>query len=357
MDRYICFCEKNNGVTQRWLDTLNNIGIGEIKILEVLNLKGGYEVNLGGRRVYVGAVDDVTFTVNSNEIIGIAGESGCGKSTLIKLIYGFNQPPLMVKSGKILLKLQDNNVVDLLSIDREYLRKKIWWKEIAYIPQNSMNVLDPTKRIKDQFKELFKYHDIDINPKEMIEFVADYLKGLGLPIDVLNSYPHQLSGGMKQRIVIALSLILKPRIVLADEPTTAVDVVTQLAILSLLKKWQKDNKTSLIIVSHDMGVHAYMADRIFIMYAGQIVESDSKENIFKNPKHPYTSGLIKSIIKKGEKELKAGLPGQPPDLINPPHGCKFHPRCPFVMDICRHESPPILVVDNGFVRCWLYARK
>uniref|UniRef100_A0A7C4NJ90 ABC transporter ATP-binding protein n=1 Tax=Ignisphaera aggregans TaxID=334771 RepID=A0A7C4NJ90_9CREN len=327
------------------------------KVLDVLNLSGGYEVNFGGRKIYVRAVDDATFTVNSNEIIGIAGESGCGKSTLIKLIYGFNQPPLTIKGGKILLKLQNNDIVDILTVDREYLRKKIWWKEISYIPQNSMNVLDPTKRIKDQFKELFKYHDVNIDSKEMTNFITGYLNELGLPIDVINSYPHQLSGGMKQRIVIALSLALKPRIVLADEPTTAVDVVTQLAILSLLKKWQKENKTTLIIVSHDMGVHAYMANTIFIMYAGQVIEGGHKEDVYKSPKHPYTAGLIKSIIRKGEKEMKIGLPGQPPDLINPPPGCRFHPRCPYAMDICRHETPPTLLINSGFVRCWLYARK
>lgn len=327
------------------------------KVLEVLNLFGGYEVNFGGRKIYVGAVVDATFTINSNEIIGIAGESGCGKSTLVKLIYGFDQPPLTIKGGKILLKLENNNIVDILTVNRLYLRRRIWWKEISYIPQNSMNVLDPTKRIKDQFKELFKYHDANIDSREMIDFVTGYLKELGLPNDVINSYPHQLSGGMKQRIVIALSLVLKPRIVLADEPTTAVDVVTQLAILSLLKKWQKENKTSLIIVSHDMGVHAYMADRIFIMYAGQVIEGGHKEDIFKSPNHPYTAGLIKSIIRKGEKEMKIGLPGQPPDLINPPPGCRFHPRCPYAMDICRRETPPTLSTNGGFVRCWLYARK
>ncbi|MEM0027356.1 MAG: ABC transporter ATP-binding protein [Ignisphaera sp.] len=330
----------------------------DAKVLEVLNLRGGYEVNFGGRRIYVGAVDGVTVTINSNEIIGIAGESGCGKSTLIKFMYGFVQPPLTIKEGKVLLKLQNNSVVDILSVEQEYLRKNIWWKEISYIPQNSMNVLDPTKRIKDQFKELFKYHDVDIDSRELVDFVTGYLRELGLPTDVINSYPHQLSGGMKQRIVIALALVLRPRIVLADEPTTAVDVVTQLAILSLLKKWQRENKASLIIVSHDMGVHAYMADRIFIMYAGQVVEGGHKEDIFKSPKHPYTEGLIKSIIKKGEKEMKSGLPGQPPDLINPPRGCRFYPRCPYAMDICRHEAPPTIWLDNErFVRCWLYARK
>lgn len=334
------------------------IDLSEKEILKSISLEGGYELIREGRAIFIKAVDDVDIVVKENEIVGIAGESGCGKSTLIKILYGFIQRPLVVKNGKVIVKSSNNRIIDILNQDIQYIRRYVWWKTISYIPQNSMSVLDPTRRVKDQFIDIFKAHNEAINKKEAIEYITDYLKTLGLPTDVLNSYPHQLSGGMKQRVVIALSLILNPKIILADEPTTAVDVVTQLAILSFLKKWQRDKGSSLVIVSHDMGVHAYMDDRIYIMYAGSIVEGATKESIFDEPLHPYTQGLIKSLIKKGEKTLKIGLPGEPPNLLNPPPGCRFHPRCPYAMDICRRDRPSISYINSErIVRCWLYARK
>jgi len=333
------------------------MGIEMIRdILTVDNLDGGYEVFIGGkRRVFVHAVDNVSLTLRNNEVLGIAGESGCGKSTLAKMIYGAIIPPLIVRSGNISLSTKNGDIVELNKLDIDEIRKKIWWLEISYIPQNSMNVLNPLKRIKDQFINIFKYHDIEIDRDEIMKYLKDTLSILGLPPEVINAYPHQLSGGMRQRVVIALSLLFNPRIVLADEPTTAVDVVTQRIILSLIKEWRENNKSSLILISHDMSVHAYMDDRVAIMYAGNIVEVGDTFDIFKEPLHPYTRALIESLIRKGDKSLRKGLTGQPPDLVNPPPGCRFHPRCPYAMDICRSKEPPSISLDKDrYVRCWLY---
>jgi len=192
----------------------------------------------------------------------------------------------------------------------------------------------------------------------VIKYIRDTFNAFGIPIDAVNAYPHQLSGGMRQRIIIALALMLNPKIVIADEPTTAVDVVTQLGILTSLKEWQKDRKSSMIIVSHDMGVHAYMDEEVAIMYAGNIVEKGDAEDIFRDPLHPYTKILISSLIKRGEKSVKKGITGSPPDLSNPPPGCRFHPRCPFAMDICRREKPLIAKIDRDrIVSCWLYVKR
>ncbi|MDK6028829.1 ABC transporter ATP-binding protein [Ignisphaera sp. 4213-co] len=326
-----------------------------VDILTVNNLDGGYEVFVGKRKVFVHAVDNVSLTLHENEVLGIAGESGCGKSTLAKMIYGAIIPPLVVRSGDIYITTRNSANLKLNRLSIDEIRKRIWWLEISYIPQNSMNVLNPLKRIKDQFLNVFKYHDIEIDKEDFMKHLREMLNVMGLPPEVINAYPHQLSGGMRQRVVIALSLLFNPRIVIADEPTTAVDVVTQRTILSLIKGWRENNKSSLILISHDMSVHAYMDDRIAIMYAGNIVEIGNVFEVFKEPLHPYTKALIDSLIRKGDRTIRKGLMGQPPDLINPPPGCRFHPRCPFAMDICRVKEPPTIFLDKDrYVKCWLY---
>jgi peptide/nickel transport system ATP-binding protein len=326
-------------------------------ILKIVNVDGGYVIRYRGRPAkFIHAVNNVSLELYPNRIIGIAGESGCGKSTLAKIVYGAIEPPLEVRQGSVLLKMSEG-YKDLLKIDRAYISRDIWWKVLSYIPQNSMNVLNPMKRIRDTFIETFKFHGIDIDKKEITRYIKETFNVFGVPIDAINAYPHQLSGGMKQRIVISLSLLFDPKIVLSDEPTTAVDVVTQLGILTSLKEWQREKKSSMIIISHDMGVHAYMDDEVAIMYAGNIVEKGSAEDIFKDSLHPYTKILISSLIKKGEKTIKRGISGSPPDLSNPPPGCRFHPRCPYAMDICRREEPPIIEIGIGkLVRCWLYSK-
>jgi len=324
-------------------------------ILKANNLDGGYLLKSDEEEIFVHAVRNVSLELSHNEILGIAGESGCGKSTLAKILYGVIEPPLRLQKGSVNI-LTSNGFVDIVRVDRNTLAKEIWWKLISYIPQNSMNVLNPMKRIHDIFIETFKFHDIRIDRNEVMKYAKDIFDFVGLPIEVLKAYPHQLSGGMRQRVVIALAMLLNPKIIIADEPTTAVDVVTQLSILNLLKEYQRERKASIIIISHDMGVHAYIDDRTAIMYAGSIVEYGKTEEIFSEPLHPYTKLLMKALITRGDKSIRRGIPGSPPNLANLPPGCPFHPRCPYTMDICRKEEPPIHQISNRIVRCWLYER-
>lgn len=327
------------------------------KTLIAENLVGGYELNLGTRKVYVDAVSNVNISLEENTIYGIAGESGCGKSTLLKILYGFLVKPMVVKHGTVKLYTSGGNYVDILTVPPDVKRYKIWWKEVSWIPQNAMNVLNPVQKIKDHFIEVLTVHT-DVNKDDALKYSYEYVEGLGLSKSVLDAYPHQLSGGMRQRIVIALAFLLKPKIVLADEPTSALDVVVQRGVMQILINKQRELKNSLVIVSHDMGVHAMVTDKLAVMYAGKIAELSKTNDIFENPLHPYTKALIDSLPRIGDKNPRKGLSGSPPDLSNPPPGCRFHPRCVFVKDICRKEEPPFLEVENGrFVSCWLYEKK
>ncbi|KRE46375.1 ABC transporter ATP-binding protein [Paenibacillus sp. Soil724D2] len=301
---------------------------------------------------YVKAVDHVNFEVRKNEIFGIAGESGCGKSTLLKVMYDLINYPLEILEGSVEIHSTDKNGNPLVYKNGDI--HKSWWKIISYVPQGAMHVMNPVTRIKSQFFDaISKYHDKK-NKKELEAEIAAYLKELELSPEVLNAYPHQLSGGMRQRVLIALATFLHPEIVLADEPTTALDVIVQRGILTMLSRVQKKMGNSMVIVSHDMGVHYQITNRMGIMYAGQMIEVGPTEQIFTNPQHPYTKMLINALPKVGDNSQKEGIPGTPPSLKQPPAGCRFAARCPVAMDLCRTREPARYEVGaDHFASCHL----
>ncbi len=288
---------------------------------------------LAGRRE-VHAVHDVTLAVHDDEILGIAGESGCGKSTLIKLIYGQVGHPLHRFSGTAtaFMEGQPVPVADL---------QPHWWDFISYIPQGSMSVLNPVLRIEDQMLDAIPPRHRGRGRLALRAALVEMFGQIGLDEDVLRAYPHLLSGGMRQRVLVALAAYLHPRIMLADEPTTALDVVTQKRILLLLRDLQLRMRNAVVIVSHDLGVHYQLTHRIAIAYGGEIVEVGPTDRVFAAPLHPYTRALVNSIPRLGDDARREGLEGRPPNLLEPPAGCRFHPRCPEAQDICRRVGPSL----------------
>lgn len=321
-------------------------------ILEVDNLKAYYVTQTFGRSSTVRAVDGVSFHVNKNEIYGIAGESGCGKSTLLKAISGLVKPPLQILGGEIRYNFADQQL-NILDLKDEKQRRRLRGARISLIPQGSMSVLNPVRRIKKSFEDVIYAH-LDVSEGEFEELVKNHLEALGLDWTVMHTYPHQLSGGMRQRVTIALSTILRPEIIFADEPTTALDVVVQRGVIQLIKKIKEEQQNTLIMVTHDMSIHANLCDRLAVMYAGEIVEEGDVQSIFSAPKHPYTTMLLDSLPKVGDSSARVSAPGAPPSLVDPPEGCRFHPRCPHVMERCRVESPVLNGLGNGHrVACFL----
>jgi peptide/nickel transport system ATP-binding protein len=323
--------------------------------LRVENLRAHYLVDVYGIKREVRAVDGVSFEVDENSIYGIAGESGCGKTSLIKVLSATIAPPLTIQCGNVLFDPGDGER-DLLSLGKEELRA-LRWASIAYVPQGSMNVLNPVRRISSTFRDFVGAHRRIGPASSFRQEVMAHLARLGLPPEVVASYPHQLSGGMRQRTTLALATILGPRLILADEPTTALDVVVQRGVIQLLQKTHAELANTIIMVTHDMAVHANLTDRLAIMYAGKFVEEAPTAEIYQSPLHPYTHFLIGSLPKIGDKSYKVSAPGAPPSLANPPEGCRFHPRCPRVMEICRSSEPPLLETSTGHrVACFLYGR-
>jgi peptide/nickel transport system ATP-binding protein len=296
------------------------------------------------------AVNNVDLEIFQGEIFGLAGESACGKTTLANSILRLIKPPGRIISGRVIF-----DGVDLLSLGEEDLRR-IRWEKIAYIPQASMNALNPVVRIYDQIVDVVRAHRKDFPEEETRRRAEELFVSVGLAPEVLKMYPHELSGGMRQRVIIAMSLFLNPKLLIADEPTTALDVVVQRGILQLLKDINKKFGTTILLITHDMAVHAQIVDRLAIMYAGKIVEVGPVKDIFERPLHPYTQLLIASIPRVGEKRRLAGIPGLPPDLRNPPPGCMFHPRCPLrIQGRCERAEPALRQVSNERkVACHLY---
>jgi peptide/nickel transport system ATP-binding protein len=322
-------------------------------LLSVKNLRAYYQTELYGISRTVRAVDGVSLELLPNEIYGVAGESSCGKTTLIKVISGNIKPPLKVNSGSVDYHFE-SYAVDMLHISKDELRRNVRWKEISYVMQGSMSVLNPVRRIIKTFEDIVDTHDPINDKKTFLEKVTAHVNLMGLPTEVLNSYPHQLSGGMRQRVAIALATLFQPSLIIADEPTTALDVVVQRGVLQMIKDIQAMSGNTVLLVTHDMAVHANVADRVMIMYAGRIAEEAPTESIFNAPLHPYTQHLIRSLPMIGERSNKAGLKGTPPNLANPPSGCRFHTRCPYVMEVCRTEVPDLVPVkERHRVACHL----
>ncbi|AEF80056.1 ABC transporter ATP-binding protein [Leadbettera azotonutricia] len=315
-------------------------------LLQVENLRAYYRTEMYGVSRQVRAVDDVTITLEPNEIYGVAGESSCGKTTLIKVLSGTIKPPLRVEGGSVKYNFKYGDV-DMSTVTEEELRKNIRWKEISYVMQGSMSVLNPVRRVIKTFEDIIATHEGIKDRALFRERIEDHVKKLGLPPDVLNSYPHELSGGMKQRVAIALATVFKPSLIIADEPTTALDVVVQRGVLQLLKEIQSVSQNTVLLVTHDMAVHANVANKVGIMYAGRLAEEGPTELIFKRPEHPYTQHLINSLPVIGDKTGKSSLEGTPPNLANPPEGCRFHPRCPKALPICRSEVPAMKDFGGG----------
>lgn len=312
--------------------------------LRIENLKAYYFVSNG----VVKAVDSVSFVLHEGESLGIAGESACGKSTLGLSMMRMLQPPGKIVEGKIIL-----HGTDVLAMSEKEFTKKIRWKRMSMVFQGAMNALDPVYSVKDQLKEALMHHGF---PQEkMEERIKEAVKQVGLDPSVINRYPHELSGGMKQRIVIAMALLLRPEFVIADEPTTALDVLVQAQIINLLKQLKKEGMT-IMLITHDLSIISEIADKVGIMYAGEIIEFGSAEQVYREPKHPYTQALIAAIPRlRGDKKIMY-VKGNPPNLLNPLKGCRFYDRCPQAMDVCKQDTPLIKIKD-GYVKCWLYSNE
>lgn len=314
-----------------------------MSVLEIKNLKIYYRTLKG----YAKAVDNVSLTIEEGEYLGLVGESGCGKSTIAKAILRILPPNGEVVSGEILYKGQ--NLVKMTTAELN----KIRWKEISMIPQSAMHSLDPVYRVEDQLREAIEAHD-RVGKKTALKKIADLFDLVGLSRARLKDYPHQFSGGMRQRAMIAMSLVLDPTLILADEPTTGLDVIVQDQILFRIKEIQEKLKKTMLLITHNMAVVAENCDKFAVMYAGKLMEYGG-EAVFTNPYHPYTLGLINAFpsVKESVREL-ISIPGSPPSLLEPPEGCRFHERCPFATDFCVTEEPKLELVAKGHLSACHY---
>jgi peptide/nickel transport system ATP-binding protein len=319
-------------------------------VLEVKDLKAYYLMNYFGVQREVRAVDDITMSIGRNEVYGIAGESSSGKTSFIKVLAAAIRPPLRVVAGSADYDFGDIKL-DVTSASPEDI-EAVRWRHLSYIMQGSMSVLNPVRRIGRIFED-FAARPLGLSGTAFRNRVLEHLNHLKLGPEVLHAYPHELSGGMRQRVTIGLATVCNPQFIIADEPTTALDVVVQKDVLSLIRNLRQEMGSSIVFVTHDMSVHANMADRIGIIYAGRLVEEGPTRQIFTAPKHPYTAHLVASLPRIGDTTQRPALDGRPPNLANPPPGCRFHPRCPLAIDKCKTETPPLEIVDTGHrSACW-----
>jgi len=314
-------------------------------ILDIKKLSVHFPINIGTVR----AVDDVSWELTQGEVMGLVGESGCGKSTLGFSILRLLRPPGEIVDGRILY--HGNDIVKMGKKELLGLRGR----KIAMIFQDPLTSLNPLFRIDQHFLETMLTHEKNLKKSEAVQRAERMLESLGISAEKLLEYPHQLSGGMRQRIMIGLGLILNPDLLIADEPTTALDVIVEAQFLDLLADLRRQFNLTIILITHNLGNVAQLADRITVMYGGIIAEVAEANSIFEKPLHPYTQGLLASIpnIKLDQPKLQT-MPGSPPDLVNPPPGCVFHPRCSHAMEICRAKRPETVKKNGHLVSCWLY---
>jgi len=311
-------------------------------VLEVKDLTTHYFTNKGE----VQALDDANFSLARGESMGVAGESGCGKSTMAFSLINQVQPPGRIVDGEISI-----DGIDAVSLSETEIRKQVRWKRISMVFQGAMDILTPVYTIGHQMKEPLHYHQ-GVKGKEAREKCEKYLGEVGLDREIFTRYPHELSGGQKQRVIIATSLLLEPNVLIADEPTTSLDVVVEAQIMNLLKRLKKELGISMIFITHDLSILSEVSNKLSIMYAGKFAELGGAEKIYNNPKHPYTEKLLASIprLHKDVKRLER-IPGAPPNLVDPPSGCRFHPRCPYAKKKCKEEEPEIREVEGRKVAC------
>ena len=313
-------------------------------VLDVRNLTMHYTTRAGE----VSAVNNVSFAVKKGEAVGLVGESGCGKTSIALALLRLLPDNAKIKEGQIYL-----NELELVGLSEEQMRKARW-SRISMIFQAAMNALNPVYKVGDQIIEAMENHGLVETNEGARQHVADLFNMVGLDPKLMDQYPHEYSGGMRQRAITAMAMACSPDLIIADEPTTALDVIIQDNVLRELTDLQKKLGMSMIYISHDVAVIAEVTERVMVMYAGFLVEYGTAEEVFKHPLHPYTYGLMSAIpsIAGAKRELTT-LPGEPPDLINPPTGCRFHPRCPFATDVCREQTPQYQDLGRKhFTACW-----
>lgn len=318
-------------------------------LLAAEDVKAYYSSSKG----FVRAVDGVSVGIDHGDVLGVAGESGCGKSTLSHVLMMNVRPPLRFLGGKVILEGEQ----DLATMGREEVKAQVWGRVIALVPQSALNALVPTRKVGDFIKDVVRHH-LRSSARGTMALAKRRFQDLGLPVETLTKYPHQLSGGMRQRVVIAVAALLNPKLLIVDEPTSALDVSTQKQVLKLLSHLRTEHVVrAIVFIAHDIAILRQIATRVVIMYAGKVVETGPMELILQEPAHPYARGLIHSVLTAEPVVRQRGLShivGEPPDLLQPPPGCRFHPRCPRSMPICRQEEPPLIGLGRDhLVACHL----